>query len=93
MCKQCGSEAVSYLSALQDPGTVEGADCSLVMTCLGRISAIGEVGAPGGLVGRGQAVAGTAGGAVPPLDRPFRPVPRSCGPEGWTSSRRSWVTW
>ncbi|KAF1594502.1 Huntingtin-interacting protein 1, partial [Eudyptes moseleyi] len=49
MCKQCGSEAVSYLSALQDPGTVEGADCSLVTTCLGRISAIGEELRPRGL--------------------------------------------
>uniref|UniRef100_A0A8B9MUM5 I/LWEQ domain-containing protein n=1 Tax=Accipiter nisus TaxID=211598 RepID=A0A8B9MUM5_9AVES len=49
MCKQCGSEAVSYLSALQDPGTVEGADCSLVMTCLGQISAIGEELRPRGL--------------------------------------------
>ncbi|KFP63278.1 Huntingtin-interacting protein 1, partial [Cariama cristata] len=49
MCKQCGSEAVSYLSALQDPGTVEGANCSLVMTCLGRISDIGEELRPKGL--------------------------------------------
>ncbi|XP_049659343.1 huntingtin-interacting protein 1 isoform X2 [Accipiter gentilis] len=49
MCKQCGSEAVSYLSALQDPATVEGADCSLVMTCLGQISAIGEELRPRGL--------------------------------------------
>ncbi|KFO74529.1 Huntingtin-interacting protein 1, partial [Cuculus canorus] len=49
MCKQCGSEAVSYLSALQDPGTVEGADCSLMTTCLGRISAIGEELRPRGL--------------------------------------------
>ncbi|NWW86169.1 HIP1 protein, partial [Rhynochetos jubatus] len=49
MCKQCGSEAMSYLSALQDPGTVEGADCSLVTTCLGRISAIGEELRPRGL--------------------------------------------
>ncbi|XP_075576247.1 huntingtin-interacting protein 1 [Pelecanus crispus] len=49
MCKQCGNEAVSYLSALQDPGTVEGADCSLVMTCLGRISAIAEELRPRGL--------------------------------------------
>ncbi|NXW33862.1 HIP1 protein, partial [Phaetusa simplex] len=49
MCKQCGSEAVSYLSALQDPGTVEGADCSPVTTCLGRISAIGEELRPRGL--------------------------------------------
>ncbi|XP_064324398.1 huntingtin-interacting protein 1 isoform X2 [Phalacrocorax carbo] len=49
MCKQCGSEAVSYLSTLQDPGTVEGADCSLVMTCLGQISAIGEELRPRGL--------------------------------------------
>lgn len=47
MCKQCGSEAVSYLRALQDPGTAEGADCSPVTTCLGQISAIGEVGAGG----------------------------------------------
>uniref|UniRef100_A0A8C3PKG1 Huntingtin interacting protein 1 n=1 Tax=Calidris pygmaea TaxID=425635 RepID=A0A8C3PKG1_9CHAR len=49
MCKQCGSEALSYLRALQDPGTVEGADCSPVMTCLGRISAIGEELRPRGL--------------------------------------------
>jgi len=44
---------VSYLSALQDPGTVEDADCGVVMTCLGRISAIGEVGARGMASGRG----------------------------------------
>uniref|UniRef100_A0A663MQG0 Huntingtin interacting protein 1 n=1 Tax=Athene cunicularia TaxID=194338 RepID=A0A663MQG0_ATHCN len=49
MCRQCGSEAVSYLSALQDPGSVEGADCSLVMTCLSRISTIGEELRPRGL--------------------------------------------
>ncbi|NXL53369.1 HIP1 protein, partial [Podilymbus podiceps] len=48
-CKQCGSEAASYLSALQDPGTVEGADCSLVATCLGRIRDIGEELRPRGL--------------------------------------------
>uniref|UniRef100_A0A8C5NRZ4 Huntingtin-interacting protein 1-related protein n=1 Tax=Junco hyemalis TaxID=40217 RepID=A0A8C5NRZ4_JUNHY len=30
LCKQCGSETVSYLSALQDPGKVASADCSLV---------------------------------------------------------------
>ncbi|KFP21067.1 Huntingtin-interacting protein 1, partial [Egretta garzetta] len=49
MCKQCGSEAVSYLSALQDPGTVESADCSPVTACLGRISTIGEELRPRGL--------------------------------------------
>ncbi|XP_065503422.1 huntingtin-interacting protein 1 [Caloenas nicobarica] len=49
LCRQCGSEAVSYLSALQDPGTVEGANCSPVTTCLGRISAIGEELRPKGL--------------------------------------------
>ncbi|XP_074700904.1 huntingtin-interacting protein 1 isoform X4 [Strix aluco] len=49
MCRQCGSEAVSYLSALQDPESVEGADCSLVMTCLSRISTIGEELRPRGL--------------------------------------------
>ncbi|KFP07116.1 Huntingtin-interacting protein 1, partial [Calypte anna] len=49
MCRQCGSEAVSYLSALQDPGTVKVADCSLVTACLGRISAIGEELRPRGL--------------------------------------------
>ncbi|NXI40820.1 HIP1 protein, partial [Galbula dea] len=49
MCKQCGSEAVSYLSNLQDLGTVEGANCSSVMTCLGQISAIGEELRPKGL--------------------------------------------
>lgn len=75
MCKQCGSEAVSYLSALQDPGTVESADCSPVTACLGRISTIGEVGAPGGLVGWSQAVASTTGGAVSPLGGPFCPIP------------------
>ncbi|KFU91565.1 Huntingtin-interacting protein 1, partial [Chaetura pelagica] len=48
-CRQCGSEAVSYLSALQDPGTVQSADCSPVMTCLSRISAIGEELRPRGL--------------------------------------------
>ncbi|NXD41254.1 HIP1 protein, partial [Copsychus sechellarum] len=49
LCKQCGSEAVSYLSALQDPGTVASADCSLVTACLGQISAIGEELRPRGL--------------------------------------------
>ncbi|NXW83255.1 HIP1 protein, partial [Alopecoenas beccarii] len=49
LCRQCGSEAVSYLSALQDPGTVEGASCSPVTTCLGRISAVGEELRPKGL--------------------------------------------
>ncbi|NWI57365.1 HIP1 protein, partial [Calyptomena viridis] len=49
LCRQCGSEAVSYLSALQDPGTVAGADCSLVTACLGRISTIGEELRPRGL--------------------------------------------
>uniref|UniRef100_A0A672ULI7 Huntingtin interacting protein 1 n=1 Tax=Strigops habroptila TaxID=2489341 RepID=A0A672ULI7_STRHB len=49
VCKQCGSEAVSYLSALQDPGKVKGADCSLVTICLGHISAIGEELRPRGL--------------------------------------------
>lgn len=45
MCKQCGSEATSYLSSLQDLDSVEGADCTPVTSCLSRISAIGEVGA------------------------------------------------
>ncbi|NWY44174.1 HIP1 protein, partial [Sylvia atricapilla] len=49
LCKQCGSEAVSYLSALQDPGMVASADCSLVTACLGQISAIGEELRPRGL--------------------------------------------
>ncbi|XP_010179826.1 PREDICTED: huntingtin-interacting protein 1-like, partial [Mesitornis unicolor] len=49
MCKQCGSEAVSFLSALQDPGTVKGANCSLVMTFLSQISTIGEELRPKGL--------------------------------------------
>ncbi|NXO70947.1 HIP1 protein, partial [Phainopepla nitens] len=49
LCKQCGSEAVSYLSALQDPGTVTSADCSVVTACLGQISAIGEELRPRGL--------------------------------------------
>ncbi|NWX33733.1 HIP1 protein, partial [Notiomystis cincta] len=49
LCKQCGSEAVSYLSALQDPGTVASADCSLVTACLGQISTIGEELRPRGL--------------------------------------------
>uniref|UniRef100_A0A8B9SB64 Huntingtin interacting protein 1 n=1 Tax=Apteryx owenii TaxID=8824 RepID=A0A8B9SB64_APTOW len=44
-CKQCGSEAIGYLSALKEPGTLEGADCTPVRNCLSRISAIGEVGA------------------------------------------------
>lgn len=68
LCRQCGSEAVSYLSALQDPGTVEGADCSPVTTCLGRISTIGEVGAPVGLVGQGQRDCATPGPSL--LSRP-----------------------
>ncbi|NXH28103.1 HIP1 protein, partial [Myiagra hebetior] len=49
LCKQCGSAAVSYLSALQDPGTVASADCSLVTACLGQISTIGEELRPRGL--------------------------------------------
>uniref|UniRef100_A0A8C3MFB6 Huntingtin-interacting protein 1 n=1 Tax=Geospiza parvula TaxID=87175 RepID=A0A8C3MFB6_GEOPR len=49
LCKQCGSETVSYLSALQDPGKVASADCSLVTACLGQISAIGEELRPRGL--------------------------------------------
>ncbi|NXK47919.1 HIP1 protein, partial [Chauna torquata] len=49
MCKQCGSESMSYLSALQDPCSVEGADCTLVTSCLGQISAIGEELRPRGL--------------------------------------------
>ncbi|XP_038013653.1 huntingtin-interacting protein 1 isoform X2 [Motacilla alba alba] len=49
LCKQCGSETVSYLSALQDPGMVASADCSLVTACLGQISAIGEELRPRGL--------------------------------------------
>uniref|UniRef100_A0A8C6NB81 Huntingtin-interacting protein 1 n=1 Tax=Melopsittacus undulatus TaxID=13146 RepID=A0A8C6NB81_MELUD len=48
-CKQCGSEAVSYLSALQDPGKVKGADCSLLTTCLSRIGTIGQELRPRGL--------------------------------------------
>ncbi|XP_071304264.1 huntingtin-interacting protein 1 isoform X5 [Agelaius tricolor] len=49
LCKQCGSETVSYLSALQDPGKVANADCSLVTAYLGQISAIGEELRPRGL--------------------------------------------
>ncbi|NXF24905.1 HIP1 protein, partial [Rhodinocichla rosea] len=49
LCKQCGSETVSYLSALQDPGKVSSADCSLVTACLGQISAVGEELRPRGL--------------------------------------------
>ncbi|XP_077643585.1 huntingtin-interacting protein 1 isoform X4 [Lonchura striata] len=49
LCKQCGSETVSYLSALRDPGMVATADCSLVTACLGQISAIGEELRPRGL--------------------------------------------
>ncbi|KAI1231977.1 hypothetical protein IHE44_0007623 [Lamprotornis superbus] len=49
LCKQCGSEAVSYLSVLQDPETVASADCSLVTACLSQISAIGEELRPRGL--------------------------------------------
>ncbi|XP_017679518.1 PREDICTED: huntingtin-interacting protein 1 [Lepidothrix coronata] len=49
LCRQCGSEALSYLSALQDPGTVGGADCSPVTACLGRISTIAEELRPRGL--------------------------------------------
>ncbi|XP_063030055.1 huntingtin-interacting protein 1 isoform X1 [Melospiza melodia melodia] len=49
LCKQCGSETVSYLSALQDPGKVASADCSLVTAYLGQISATGEELRPRGL--------------------------------------------
>ncbi|XP_067165638.1 huntingtin-interacting protein 1 [Apteryx mantelli] len=48
-CKQCGSEAISYLSALKEPGTLEGADCTPVRNCLSHISAIGEALRPKGL--------------------------------------------
>lgn len=74
LCKQCGSETVSYLSALQDPGKVASADCSLVTACLGQISAIGEVGGPGGLAGWDQAMAGTTRGTVVLLNGPFHPI-------------------
>ncbi|NWZ71787.1 HIP1 protein, partial [Acrocephalus arundinaceus] len=49
LCKQCGGEAVSYLSDLQDPGMVASAHCSLVTACLGQISAIAEELLPRGL--------------------------------------------
>lgn len=71
LCKQCGSEAVSYLGTLQDPGTVASADCSLVTACLSQISAIGEVGGPGGLVRWDQAMTGTTRGTVVLLDSLF----------------------
>ncbi|NXA35406.1 HIP1 protein, partial [Eudromia elegans] len=48
-CKQCGSEAISYLSALREPGTLEGADCTPVRNCLSRVRAIGEALRPKGL--------------------------------------------
>ncbi|KAM6242473.1 huntingtin-interacting protein 1 [Porphyrio hochstetteri] len=48
-CRRCGGEAISYLSALQDPGTVEGADCRPVTACLRRVSAIAEELRPRGL--------------------------------------------
>lgn len=48
-CKQCGSEATSYLSSLQDPGSVASANCTAVTNCLHRISAIGEELRPRGL--------------------------------------------
>ncbi|XP_065587741.1 huntingtin-interacting protein 1 [Cyrtonyx montezumae] len=48
-CKQCGSEAVSYLSSLQDSSSVAGANCTAVTNCLRRISAIGEELRPRGL--------------------------------------------
>lgn len=61
LCRQCGSEAISYLSTLQDPGTVKGANCSPVTTSLSRISAIGEVGALRGFGGTGQRGCATPG--------------------------------
>ncbi|XP_021271444.1 huntingtin-interacting protein 1 isoform X3 [Numida meleagris] len=48
-CKQCGSEAISYLSSLQDPGSVASVNCTAVTNCLCRISAIGEELRPRGL--------------------------------------------
>ncbi|OXB71372.1 UNVERIFIED_CONTAM: hypothetical protein H355_011749 [Colinus virginianus] len=48
-CKQCGSEAISFLSSLQDPSSVAGASCTAVTNCLCRISAIGEELRPRGL--------------------------------------------
>uniref|UniRef100_A0A669PCY3 Huntingtin-interacting protein 1 n=1 Tax=Phasianus colchicus TaxID=9054 RepID=A0A669PCY3_PHACC len=48
-CKQCGSEAISYLSSLQDPGSVASADCTAVTDWLRRISTIGEELRPRGL--------------------------------------------
>nr|XP_005294390.1 huntingtin-interacting protein 1 isoform X4 [Chrysemys picta bellii] len=49
MCKQCGSEALSYLGALKDEASLGGADCTAVRNCLSRISAIGEELRPKGL--------------------------------------------
>lgn len=80
LCKQCGSEAVSYLSALQDPGMVESADCSLVTACLGQISAIGQVCGPGGLVGWDQAVASTT--RVPAWSLSSHPMSQELRPRG-----------
>ncbi|NXC41749.1 HIP1 protein, partial [Penelope pileata] len=49
MCRQCSSTAISYLSALQDPGSMESADCAPVTACLRCIGAIGEELRPRGL--------------------------------------------
>ncbi|XP_026514192.1 huntingtin-interacting protein 1 isoform X3 [Terrapene carolina triunguis] len=49
MCKQCGSEALSYLGALKDEASLGCADCTAVRNCLSRISAIGEELRPKGL--------------------------------------------
>ncbi|XP_019401971.1 PREDICTED: huntingtin-interacting protein 1 isoform X2 [Crocodylus porosus] len=48
-CKQCGNEALHYLSALKDKASLENADCTPVRNCLSRISAIGEELQPKGL--------------------------------------------
>ncbi|NWX90688.1 HIP1 protein, partial [Nothoprocta ornata] len=48
-CKQCGSEAISYLRALGEPAALEGADCTPVRNCLSRVRAIAEALRPKGL--------------------------------------------
>uniref|UniRef100_A0A8D0BP74 Huntingtin interacting protein 1 n=1 Tax=Salvator merianae TaxID=96440 RepID=A0A8D0BP74_SALMN len=48
-CRQCGSETLSYLGALKDKASSEGADCLSVRNCLNRITAIGEDLRPRGL--------------------------------------------
>lgn len=48
-CRQCGREALAYLSSLEEGGAMERADSTGLRNCLDRIRAIGEELLPRGL--------------------------------------------